>query len=143
LYYKAFEEDLYMEMSKSRRLPVIAIAEWLMVLPAAVFLTAAAARLLQPRQFEPARTSWVILEWVSTHISRLGAATIFTGMPGLVVMVGCAKLLQGWREDQALRQDAVLGLTIVRRHFAIGLLTAATLLATAILTLVVAHIVTD
>jgi len=132
-----------MEMSKSRRLPVIAIAEWLMVLPAAVLITAAALRLLQPRQFEPARTSGLILEWAMTHISRLGAATLFLGMTGLVVIVGCAKLLQGWRKDQALRQDAVLGLAIVRRHFAIALLTAATLLATAILTLVVAHIVTD
>lgn len=132
-----------MQTSKPFRLPVIATGQWLMVLPAAVFLTAAALRLLQPRQFEPARTSWIIFQWTSAHISRLGAATLFIGMPGLVVIVGCAKLLQRWREDQALRHDAILGLTIVRRHLAIGLLTAATLLATATLTLALAHLVTD
>jgi hypothetical protein len=136
-------KDLHMQISKPFRLPVIATGQWLMVLPAAVFLTAAALRLLQPRQFEPARTSWIIFQWASAHISRLGAATLFIGMPGLVVIVGCAKLLQRWREDQALRHDAILGLTIVRRHLAIGLLTAATLLATAILTLALAHLVTD
>jgi len=132
-----------MQLSKPFRLPIVAIGEWLMVLPATVFLAAAALRLLQPRQFEPAHTSWLIFEWTSTHISRLGAAMLFLGMPGVVVIVGCATLLRIWREDQALRHDAILGLTIFRRHLAIGLLTAATLLAAAILTFAVAHLVTD
>jgi hypothetical protein len=132
-----------MQMSRPFRLPIIAAGQWVMVLPATVFLTAAALRLLQPRQFEPAHTSWIILEWASAHLSRPSAATLFVGMPGLVVIAGCARLLQGWREDQALRHDAILGLAIVRRNLAIGLLTAATFLATAILALVLAHLITD
>jgi|ERR1700680_110923 len=132
-----------MQLSKPFRLPVVAIGEWLMVLPAAVFLTAAAVRLLQPRQYEPAHTSWLIFDWTTTHISRLGAAMLFICMPGIVVLAGCATLVQTWREGQALRHDATLGLTIFRRHLTIGLLTTATLLAAAILIIAVAHLVTD
>ena len=132
-----------MQLSKPFRLPVVAIGEWLMVLPAAVFLTAAAVRLLQPRQYEPAHTSWLIFDWTTTHISRLGAAMLFICMPGIVVLAGCATLVQTWREDQALRHDATLGLTIFRRHLTFGLLTTATLLAAAILIIAVAHLVTD
>jgi len=39
------------------QLRAIAIWEWLMVLPATLLLAAAALRTLQPRQYEPARTS--------------------------------------------------------------------------------------
>jgi len=120
-----------------------AIGEWLLVLPATVLLAAAALRLLQPRQYEPARTSWIIFEWATTHISRLGAALLFIGMPAVLVLAGAATLLRVWREDQALRQDAALGLTIFRRHIAVGLFTAATLLAAVILTFALAHLVTD
>lgn len=132
-----------MQLSKPLRLPMLAISEWLMVLPATVFLAVAALRLLQPRQYQPARTSWLIFEWTTTHISRLGAAMLFLGMPGLVVVAGCVTLLRMWREDQTLRHDAVLGLTVIRRHVAIGFLAVATLLGAAILTLAVAHVVVD
>jgi hypothetical protein len=136
-------EDLYMQVSNPFRLSILAIGEWLMVLPPAVFITAAALHLLQPRQYEPAYTSWIIFEWTTTHISRVGAAMLFLVIPGAVVTGGCATLLRIWREDQALRHDAILGLTIFRRHLTIGLLTTATLLAAAILTIAVAHLVTD
>jgi hypothetical protein len=132
-----------MQIAKPFRLSAFAIGEWLLVLPATVFLAAAALRLLQPRQYEPARTSWIIFEWTTTHISPLGAALLFIGLPGLVVLVGAVTLFRIWRTDQTLCQDAALGLTIFRRHLAIGLFTAATLLAAAIFTFAVAHLITD
>lgn len=132
-----------MQLSKPTRLPIIAMAEWLMVLPATVFLAAAVLRLLQPRQYEPARTSWIIFERTTTHISQLSAALLFIGLPGLVVLAGFAALIRTWREDQALRHDATLALTIFRRHLTIGFLTTATLLAAAIFTFAVAHLVAD
>jgi hypothetical protein len=113
-------------------LSILAIGGWLTVLPAGVFVTAAALRLLQPGQYEPSHTSWIIFEWTTTHISQVGAAMLFLALPGAFVTGGCATLLRIWREDQALRQDAVL-----------GLLTTATLLATTILAFAVAHFVTD
>jgi hypothetical protein len=132
-----------MQPSKSFRLPMLAISEWVMVMPATVFLAVAALRLLQPRQYQPARTSWVIFEWTTTHISRLGAAMLFLAMPSLVVVAGCSALLRMWREDQALRHDVVFGLTVIRRHLATGFLAVATLLGGAILALAVAHLITD
>jgi len=132
-----------MQPPKSFRLPMLAISEWAMVMPATVFLAVAALRLLQPRQYQPARTSWVIFEWTATHISRLGAAMLFLAMPGLVVVAGCSALLRMWREDQALRHDIVFGLTVFRRHLATGFLAVATLLGGAILALAVAHLITD
>ena len=132
-----------MQLWKPFRLPMFAISEWIMVLPATVFLAVAALRLLQPRQYQPARTSWVIFEWTTTHISRLGAAILFLGMPALVVVAGCGALFRLWREDQALRSDVVLGLTVFRRHLATVLLAVATLLGVTILALAVAHVITD
>jgi hypothetical protein len=121
---------------------VIAVGEWMMLLPATVLL-AAAVRFLQPRQYEPARTSWIIFDWATMHISRLGAAVLFVGIPGFVVVVGCTTLLRSWRSDPTLRGDAVLGLSILRRNLTVGVLTTATLTAFAILTFAVAHALTD
>jgi hypothetical protein len=132
-----------MQVSKPFRLPILTISEWLLVLPATVFLTAASLRLLQPGQYQPARTGWVIFEWTTTHISRLGAAVLFLGMPGLVVAAGCATLLRLWHEDQTLRHDVVLGLTVFRRHLATGFLAVATMLGATILALALAHLITD
>jgi|SRR5437016_8851386 len=136
-------ESVYRQQPGLFRLRTIAIWEWLMILPATLLLTAATLRTLQPRQYEPARTSWIIFEWTMTHVSRLGAVILFIGMPGVVVAAGCAALLRNWRKDQALRNDVTMTVAIVRRHFAFGLLTAAVLLAGTILTAVAVHMVTD
>jgi hypothetical protein len=124
-------------------LPVFTALEWLMVLPAAVFLAAAAFRGLQPVQYEPARTCAAIVAWTVTHVSRFGATILFLGMPGLVVLGGCGTLLRIWRKDAALRQDSATTMAILRRHFAVGLLTAAVVLAGAVLAVVVVHNITD
>jgi hypothetical protein len=132
-----------MQLSKPFRLAIVAAGEWAMVLPAAMFLAAAALRFLQPSQHEPAHTSWIISEWAMAHISRLGAATLFIAVPCLAGVVGCASLLLAWREDQSLRHDAMLALTVLLRRLVIGFLTTATLLAAAILVFAVVHVVTD
>jgi hypothetical protein len=132
-----------MQASKPFRLPILAISEWLLVLPATVFLAAASLRLLQPRQYQPARTGWIIFEWTTTHISQLGAAVLFLGVPGFVVLAGCGAILRMWRRNQALRHDVVLAGIIFRRHLATGFLALATLLGTMILALAVAHVITD
>jgi hypothetical protein len=132
-----------MQRSKPFRLTIVAASEWAMVLPAAVFLSAAALRMVQPRQYEPAHTSWIISEWAVAHISRLGAATLFIAVPCLAGLVGCASLLLAWREDQSLRHDVMLALTIFRRRLSIGFLTAGTLLAAVIFVFAVVHVAMD
>ena len=121
----------------------LALSEWLLVLPAAVLLLAAALRLLAPRQFEPARTGWVIFEWATTHISHSQAGLLFIGLPGVAVVAGSVALWLAWRHKEALRQDVAAALESLRRHFAVAILGTATLVAAAILAAVVAHLITD
>jgi hypothetical protein len=131
------------EFSRLFRLPMLAAFQWLMVLPATIFLGAAALRLLQPRQYEPARIGWAITEWATTHVSRLGAGILFIGLPGLVAIAGGTMLIETWRRDQGLRQDVAEVLALLRRQEVIAVLTTATLLAGAILVFAIAHVLTD
>ncbi len=125
------------------KLFAVAISEWLLVLPSTLLLAAAALRLMQPRQYEPARTSWAIFEWASTHITHADAGLLFIGLPGTGVVVGCAVLLMLWRGNVTLRQEVTATLASLRRHLAIAVLAAGTLLAGAILAAVLLHIITD
>jgi len=125
------------------KLLAVAISEWLLVLPSALLLATAALRLMQPRQYEPARTSWVIFEWATTHISHAGAGLLFIGLPALAVVVGGLVLWMLWRGNETLRQDLAAALASLGRHLAIAVLATGTLLAGAILAAVLLHIITD
>jgi hypothetical protein len=57
--------------------------------------------------------------------------------------VGCASLLLAWRENQTLRNDAILALTILRRRLSLGLLMTGTILAAVICLFAVVHVVLD
>jgi hypothetical protein len=129
-------------LSKSS-LRLIACLEWLLVLPAGVFLTAAVLRSLQPAQYEPARTSWIIVDWTVRNVSRSGAGVLFLALPALVALVGAATLLRAWAENEALRLDATAAAAAFWRHRVIVLLGAASVLALAIVALVVGHSVAD
>jgi len=125
------------------KLLAVAISEWLLVLPSALLLATAALRLMQPRQYEPARTSWVIFEWATTHISHAGAGLLFIGLPALAVVVGGLVLWMLWRGNETLRQDLAAALASLGRHLAIAVLATGTLLVGAILAAVLLHIITD
>src|SRR5260370_32968668 len=99
-------ESVYEQQPGLFRLPVVAIFEWLRVLPGTVWLAASALRMVQPRQYEPARTSWLISEWTVAHVWRLGAATLVVGVPAVVFAVGCAALLPSWSPDLAVGRGA-------------------------------------
>jgi hypothetical protein len=129
--------------ASSPKLSVLAVSEWLLVLPATLLLAAAALRQLQPRQFEPARTSWGIFEWTTTHISRAGAAWLFLVLPALAAVSGCVGLMLAWRKNETLRRDVVAVVTSLRRNVAVAILGMGTLLAGAILAAVIIHIITD
>ncbi|HEV2206888.1 MAG TPA: hypothetical protein VGR36_10130 [Candidatus Acidoferrales bacterium] len=132
-----------MQPAKQSRLSVLAVSEWVMVLPATVFLAAAALRELQPRQYEPSHTSWIIFEWTMQHVSRLGAGILFLGLPALALMIGCGLLAQKWHGDDMFRQDAIVAFSALRRHIALALVTVATALAAAIFLFTVVRIFTD
>jgi len=129
--------------ARSPKLSALALSAWLLVLPATFLLTTALLRQLQPRQFEPARTSWAIFEWTTTHISRTGAAWLFLVLPAVAVAAGCIGLVLAWHKNETLRQDASAMIACFRRNLAVAILGSGTLLAGAILGAVVAHIITD
>ena len=132
-----------MKRSNPNRMPVLAVAEWLITLPSTLLLAAAALRLLQPRQYEPARTAWAVFEWSGAHISRLGAGVLFLVLPAAAAILGCVALFQLWHDDQELRQDILVAWEVLRRRSALVLMCAATLLAGCIVCLTVLHVITD
>jgi hypothetical protein len=125
------------------RLFAIAFSEWLLVLPPALLLAAAALRLLQPAEHEPARTISMFFAWVGPHISHADAALLFLALPGIAVVAGLATLLFVWRGSETLRQDTIAVLASLRRHLAIAILGSGTLLAATILAGALVHIITD
>jgi len=132
-----------MKESNPNRMPVLAAAEWLITLPATLLLAAAALRLLQPRQYEPAHTAWAVFEWSSAHISRLGASVLFLLLPAVAAILGCIALFRLWHQDQGFRQDILIAWDVLRRRSALVLMSAATLLAGCIVCLTVLHMITD
>ena len=125
------------------KLLALAITECLLVLPATVALATAALRLLQPRQYEPAHTSGIIFEWMTTHLSKVHAAAIFLMLPTLAFIVGCAALLRNWQEDELLRWDVMAFIAVLRRNVPVAILAAGTLAAAAVLVAAVVHMITD
>jgi hypothetical protein len=120
---------------------MMAVAGWLLVLPATFFLAVGAIRLLQPRQFQPARACWIIFEWARAHVSHLDAAVMFLGLPLIALVVGGGALWREWRRNEALRQDAAGAFARVRRQFGTVVLAAAVLVAGGILTFAVNHLI--
>ena len=129
--------------TNSPKLFAAAVSQWLLVLPAALLLAAAALRQLQPAQYEPARTISAMLVWILPSISHSGAALLFLGLPLVAAIAGGATLLALWGKSESLRQDVTAALASLRRNLAIVVLGAGTLLAGAILAAVLVHIVTD
>lgn len=132
-----------MKSSRPFRTPMLAVAEWLITLPATLLSAAAALRLLQPRQYEPARTAWAVFEWASVHISCVDAGILFLVLPAVAIAVGSATLLRAWRSDPVFRQDVALAWDAFRRQCAMLLLMLGTLLAASILGFALLHMITD
>lgn len=132
-----------LEETRSRRItgPLLAAGEWLMILPAAIFLAVTALRQMQPAQFEPAHTSWVIFNWATTHVTRFDAAVIFLVLPAAVVLAGLIGLLWAFSQNESFRRDLAEGFRILRANFAAWVVAAATVLGGAILAAVIVHLI--
>ena len=132
-----------METQKASGSPILAVTEWMMVLPATIFLAAAALRSLQPAEYEPARTSWAIFNWATAHISRLGAGTLFLALPALVVGIGFGVVMRAWVRDEGFREGVRAAVATLRRYASLVFVAAATTLAGAIFLFAVIHMLTD
>ena len=120
----------------------VAVVEWLLIFPAALFMAALFVRNIQPAPYEPAQTARRIVDWFSSQ-PRLGLQVFLMALPLLALMLGGTAVLRYWRKDLQLRQAARETLAAFRKHWAALLTAVATLLAGGILAIVALHVVTD
>ena len=130
-----------MTSERSLRFPLLVIGEWLMTLPAAIFVAAGVLRLMQPREFEPARTAWAIFEWTMAHITHSDAAVIFLVLPFAALALGLITLWRVWLSDEQIREDVRAAFGVLRRRLGIVLLALGTGLAGALLVLAVHQLI--
>lgn len=123
--------------------PVIAAAELLLVLPAALFMAALFMREVQPQQFEPAHTAALIVSWYTHGPVWLTLWVFLMAMPLAVVLLGWSAVAREWRTNLELRNAARQTLQAIRAQLAILLVAAATLTAAGILAIVALHAITD
>lgn len=120
-------------MSPLRR--ILAATEILLVLPAALFMTALFVRNLQPVPYEPATTARHVVEWLSAH-PALGLQLFLIALPFTAFVLGGATLLGSWR-------TTAKALAAVRAHLATLLIAGATLVAGCSLLIVFLHMAAD
>jgi hypothetical protein len=132
-----------METPMASGSPILAFAEWVMVLPATIFLAAGVLRSLQPAEYEPARTSWVIFNWAGAHMTRTGAAMLFLALPALVLAIGWAIMVRTWVRDEAFRDGVREAMATLRRYASVVFVAGATALAGAIFLFAVVHLLMD
>lgn len=114
---------------------ILAATEILLVLPAALFMTALFVRNLQPAPYEPATTARHLVEWFSAH-PPVGLQLFLIGLPFVAFFLGCATLLGSW-------QNTAKALAAVRAHLATFLIAGATLVAGCSLAVVFLHMAAD
>jgi hypothetical protein len=120
----------------------VAAAEWLLILPAVLFMTSLFVRNVQPPGFEPADTARRVVEWFS-HSPGLGLDIFLIALPFAALVIGCITALRRWTSDAMLRQAARETLAVVREHLATLLIAGATLASGSILAIVALHLITE
>jgi hypothetical protein len=120
----------------------LAAAELLLVLPAALFMTALFVRNLQPVPLEPAQSARRVVDWYSAR-PLLGLDVFLIALPLAAFVLGGVTALRAWRRDGELRKAAMETLAAVRAHLAMVLIGAATLAAGGILAVVALHVLSD
>jgi len=117
-------------MNTMRR--AIATTELLLILPAALFMTALLVRTQQPLQNEPARIADRIVTWYADRQWTL--CILLIALPLTVLVTGGATLIRG-----GVRQT----LSAIRANPAMLFLAAATLTAAVFLVIVVLHMLAN
>jgi ABC-type Fe3+ transport system permease subunit len=123
-------------------LRAIALTEWILVFPGALFMTALFVRNIQPAPYEPAQSARRLVEWYATH-GRVGLEVFLIALPFTAFVIGCITAARRWMSDAALRQATSETLAAVHAHLATLLIAAATLTAGGILAIVAVHMVAD
>jgi len=120
---------------------IVAILEFALLFPAALFMTALVVRELQPLQSEPAHSAQQLVMWYAARMWTLWV--LLLALPMIVLITGGATLLRGWKRDIALMQNVRESLAAVRGHVSTILVAATTLAAGVILVIVVLHMMAN
>jgi hypothetical protein len=121
---------------------ILATLELVLIVPAALFMTALFVRNLQPQQFEPAHTAQRIVDWYAAR-THLGLWIFLIGFPLAVLLIGSVSLMRSWRADPTLRLTAHEWAVSLRRHFAVIVVALDTATSAAVLAIVALHLITD
>ena len=120
----------------------IATLEFLLILPATLFMLALFLRNVQPAPYQPAQTARHLVDWFAAR-PHVGLQLFLISFPFAALIIGIATTLRTWRRDPQLRQLATTTLATLRAQSSFLLIAASTLLAAAILSIVALHILTD
>jgi len=120
----------------------IAATELLLILPAALFMTALFMRNLQPPEYEPAHTARQIVTWFAVR-PRIGLWGLLIALPLAVLVTGCATLVDRWSDEPDLRQATRQTLALLGAHLPTLLVAGATLAAGGVLAIVALHLLAD
>ena len=114
-----------------------------LVLPSLAFLSAATVRLMQPREYQPARAAWVIFDFFGA-LPRELAAVVLLAAPALALVLGLAVAWRRLADDPESRTDiAALGAAARRmsRHPALVAAILAALASAAVLIFAADHLI--
>lgn len=120
----------------------IATLEVLLVFPATLFMIALFLRNVQPAPYEPAQTARHLVDWFAAR-PHIGLDLFLIALPFAALVIGVGTMLRTWRSDPQLRQVASHTFAAFRAHLSALLIAVATLVAGAILSIVVLHMITD
>lgn len=123
------------------RARIIVVLEVVLILPAALFMTALALRNLQPPQYESAHIAQKLVMWYAGRMWTLWV--LLLGLPFTVLVSGCAALLRSWNREIIVPLTARQSLAMVRAHLATLSIAATTLIAGVILAIVVLHVLAN
>src|SRR5262245_53457523 len=98
------------------RTRLIAVAEMVLIFPAALFMSALVVRQLQPLQYQPAHSAQRLVMWYAGRPWTLWLLLLC--LPSTVLVTGCAALVHRWRRDIVPRSTTRQSLAMVRAHLA-------------------------
>src|SRR5579862_197728 len=84
----------------------VAAVEVVLILPAAIFMTAILVRNVTPLPKEPAATAQRVVMWYAHLPPQVGLWGLLSLMPLAVVVLGCSAMLVNWQRDATLRAAA-------------------------------------
>lgn len=116
---------------------IIAMAEVVLILPAALFMSALAVRGLRSPQHEPTGPAHQIVKWFTVRAWTF--PVLLVRLPCVVLATGCATLLWIWYDDRASRRTAPPAGAPLRVNAATVAIVATTLTAGYILAVIAMH----